>query len=153
VAVHFFDSSALAKRYVSETGSAWVLSLVGPSGGHQNYVARVTGAEVVAAIARRGRTGSLSTEDVTAMLTAFSHDFQNEYRIVEITPALVQAAMALAEAHAIRGYDAVQLAAALELSAASLAIGTTVMMISADTALNTAAAAEGLAVEDPNAHP
>jgi hypothetical protein len=60
--------------------------------------------------------------------------------------------MALAEAHAIRGYDAVHLAAALELSAASLAIGTTVMLISADTALNTAAAAEGLAVEDPNAH-
>ena len=51
MAVHFFDSSSLVKRYVSETGSAWVLSLVGPSSGHQNYVARISGAEVVAAVA------------------------------------------------------------------------------------------------------
>ena len=77
MAVHFFDSSSLVKRYVSETGSAWVQSLVGPTTGHQNYIARITGAEVVAAIARRARGGSLSASDATAMLTAFRHDFLN----------------------------------------------------------------------------
>jgi predicted nucleic acid-binding protein len=152
VAVHFFDSSSLAKRYVSETGSAWVLSLVGPASGHQNYVARITGVEMVSAIARRARAGNLSAVDATAMLAAFRHDFLNEYLIVEITPALIQAAMALAESHAIRGYDAVQLAAAMEIAAASLATGTTLTLVSADTALNAAAVAEGLTVEDPNTH-
>jgi hypothetical protein len=61
--------------------------------------------------------------------------------------------MALAETHAIRGYDAVQLAAAVEVRAASLAAGTTMTLISADLSLNTAAVAEGVSVEDPNLHP
>jgi uncharacterized protein len=152
VAIYFFDSSGLAKRYLKETGTAWVQSLTNPLNGNDCYVARITGVEVVAAVTRQHRSGSVSATDAAAVITDFRDDFQHEYRMVEITPALIQAAMALAEAHAIRGYDAVQLAAALELSAASLAIGTTVMLISADTALNTAAAAEGLAVEDPNAH-
>jgi hypothetical protein len=60
--------------------------------------------------------------------------------------------MALAESHAIRGYDAVQLAAAMEIAAASLATGTILTLVSADTALNAAAVAEGLTVEDPNTH-
>jgi uncharacterized protein len=153
VAVHFLDSSALVKRYVSETGSAWVLGLVSPASGNQSYVARITGAEIVAAVAARARSGSLSAADATAVLTAFRHDFANEYRIIEITPALIERAMALAETHAIRGYDAVQLAAASEVHAACLAAGTTLLLISADGALNTAAAAEGVTVDDPNSHP
>jgi predicted nucleic acid-binding protein len=153
VAIHFLDSSSLVKRYVSETGSAWVLSLVGAASGNQNYVARISGAEVVAAVARRSRAGGLSVADTTAVMTAFRHDFQNEYRIVEITPTLIEAAMALAETHAIRGYDAVQLAAVMVVHAACLAMGTTVTLISADVALNAAATMEGVAVEDPNLHP
>jgi uncharacterized protein len=153
VAVHYFDSSALVKRYVSEMGSAWVLTLVGPTSSHQNYVARISGAEVVAAVAGRQRAGSLSVADATAVLTAFRHDFRHEYRIVEITPALIEVAMGLAEVHPIRGYDAVQLAAAVEVRAACLAMGTTLTLVSADVALNAAAAVEGVTVEDPNLHP
>ena len=64
MAVHYFDSSALVKRYVSETGSAWVLTLVGPTSSHQNYVARISGAEVVAAVAGRQRAGSRARRDL-----------------------------------------------------------------------------------------
>jgi len=153
LAIQFFDSSALVKRYVSETGSAWVLSVIDPAGGHQSYVARITGAEIVAAIAARSRAGTVSPPDAAAVTTAFRHDFRHEYQVIEVTPALIEAAMSLAEAHAIRGYDAVQLAAALELHAECLAAGTTLTLISADGALNVAAAAEGLTVGDPNSHP
>lgn len=31
---YFFDSSALVKRYARETGTAWVLSVVGPEAAH-----------------------------------------------------------------------------------------------------------------------
>jgi len=31
MAVYFLDSSALVKRYISETGSAWVLGLFDPA--------------------------------------------------------------------------------------------------------------------------
>lgn len=61
--------------------------------------------------------------------------------------------MTLAEMRVLRGYDAVQLAAALEVNAASLSLGMpTVTLVSADTELNAAAAAEGLPIENPNAH-
>jgi hypothetical protein len=48
----------------------------------------------------------------------------------------------------------VQLAAAVEAQAYNLSVGLPVLtLISADAALNTAATAEGLAVDDPNNHP
>jgi hypothetical protein len=53
----------------------------------------------------------------------------------------------------LRGYDAVQWAAAIEANARCTALGTTLTFVSADVTLNAAALAEGLAVEDPNAHP
>jgi len=62
--------------------------------------------------------------------------------------------MALAEAHGLRGYDAVQLAAALELNMLYKAGGLPpILFISADTQLNAAAITEGLLVDDPNTHP
>jgi uncharacterized protein len=153
VAIQFFDSSAIAKRYVNETGTAWVLSLVGPTAGNHNYVARITGVEVVSAVARQRRDGSLSAADAATVLAQFRHDFTTEYRVVEVTPALILTAMALAETHALRAYDAVQLAAAVEVNTQCVALGIVLTMISADAALNAAATAEGLAVEDPNSHP
>lgn len=50
---YYFDSSALVKRYVAETGTAWVTGLMDPAAGNLLYVARLTGVEVVSAFARR----------------------------------------------------------------------------------------------------
>jgi hypothetical protein len=62
--------------------------------------------------------------------------------------------MSLAETHALRGYDAVQCAAALVVHTYRQVLGMpTLAFVSADGALNTAAVAEGLIVDDPNAHP
>lgn len=73
---------------------------------------------------------------------------------VDLTPRLMARAMGRAETHALRGYDAVQCAVAVEIHCARQARGMPVLtLVSADAALHTAAAAEGLLVEDPNAHP
>jgi predicted nucleic acid-binding protein len=62
--------------------------------------------------------------------------------------------MSLATKHALRGYDAVQLAAALEANDERIANELTPLtLVSADDELNTAAQAEGLTVENPNAYP
>jgi uncharacterized protein len=62
--------------------------------------------------------------------------------------------MRLGNAHALRAYDAVQLAVALEVNRSHQEDGFgPVTLISADQALNDAATAEGLAVDDPNSHP
>jgi hypothetical protein len=63
-------------------------------------------------------------------------------------PRIVQAAF-LARSHALRGYDAVQLAAAIEIHATD----PSVTLLSANAELNTAALALGLLVDDPNNHP
>ena len=61
--------------------------------------------------------------------------------------------MDVAERHALRGYDALQLAALMEVGSHARLLGVPLTLISADLELNTAAAADGFAVEDPNAHP
>ena len=73
--------------------------------------------------------------------------------VIEVLPATVAHAMDLAERHGLRGYDSAQLAAALELNARCRDWGCSPLVITADAELNRAAAAEGPAVDDPNAHP
>ena len=74
--------------------------------------------------------------------------------MIEITPALLNEAARLANAHTLRAYDAVQLAAALEINRKEQDAGfAPVTLVSADRDLNAAATAEGLTVEDPNSHP
>jgi len=64
----------------------------------------------------------------------------NGYTIVEVSPALVLRAGQLAEEHALRGYDAVQLAAALD----ARPVASEYVFASFDLRLNAAAAREGL---------
>lgn len=152
--VYFADTSALAKRYIHETGSAWLRGLLDPTVGAETYVARITAAEMIGAITRRERGGSLSSADAATARAAFRKDLTAEYQVVEVTEELVDRAMTLAETHGLRGYDAVQLAAALEVSALCAASGMPAMvLVAADIDLNAAGTAEGLAVQDPNSHP
>ncbi len=154
MAVYYFDSSAIAKRYVKELGSAWIISLTEPATNNRILIARITGVEVVSAITRRGRSASLSPVDTGTALTSFYRDFTIEYRSIEMTAPLLDRAMVIAETNALRGYDAVQLATALEANTQLLALrGPPLIFVCADTALNMAASAEGLTVDNPNAHP
>jgi predicted nucleic acid-binding protein len=62
VASFFFDSSAVVKRYVLETGSAWVDSISNSAAGHRIFIVRVSGVEVVSALVRKA--SALSHEDL-----------------------------------------------------------------------------------------
>jgi predicted nucleic acid-binding protein len=153
VAIYFCDSSAIVKCYVQEQGSTWMVALLDAAAVHHLYLARITGVEVIAAVCRRARHGDIAATDVAAALAQFRRDFAGLYRVIEITPTLVTRAMAFAETHALRGYDAVQLAAAVEVHIRGETLGLPVLtLVSADEDLNVAATAEGLAVENPNMH-
>lgn len=152
--IYFFDTSAIVKRYASEIGSNWVQSITDPASGSLIYLARITEVEVVSAITRRLREGSLSASDAALGITTFRQDFLHHYRVIEIMAELTNRAVSIVQVYALRAYDAVQLASALEINAERIALGAPPLtLISADAALNTAAIAEGLAVDDPNAHP
>jgi predicted nucleic acid-binding protein len=151
---YFFDSSAIVKRYVQETGSAWMLQLTHVTARSRLYLATISGVEVISALTRQARYGGLAPSHLMATLAKFRQDFTRLFSRIDITDAVIQLAMQLAENHALRGYDAVQLAAALEVHHSRLAYGLPApIFVSADVTLNAAAGAEGLAVDDPNAHP
>jgi predicted nucleic acid-binding protein len=151
---YFVDSSALVKRYVVERGTPWVRRLTRRSPGRRIYLARITAVEVTAAVARRRKGRTLTAAKASSILRRFRQHLAGRYTLIEISPALLDHAMRLANAHALRAYDAVQLAAALAIRQERQDAGfSPVTLISADQALNDAATAEGLTVDDPRSHP
>jgi predicted nucleic acid-binding protein len=152
VASYFLDSSAIVKRYLTETGSGWVRSLTDPIAANDIFLARITGVEVVSALVRHNPP--LPQPLLNQNLSDFKADLQTQFQLISINSAVISRAMNLAEAHRLRGYDAVQLAAAVEWQLVGKGIGLLVLtFVSADVRLNAAAVAEGLAVDNPVFHP
>jgi predicted nucleic acid-binding protein len=149
VAAYFLDSSAVVKRYAKEIGTSWVQALAAPAAGHLLTVVRITLVETVAAVSRKERGGFLTPQVAATALQDFQLDFARQYVIVEVSAGLVAHAATLVRKHALRGYDAVQLAAALEVHSQVPSL----MLLSADANLNSAAMAEGLTADNPNTHP
>ena len=153
MSAHYFDSSGLVKRYAQETGTSWIFSLVRRAAKNRLYLARITGVEVVAALTKRMRVGTLSQDAAAKAINRFEREFANRYLLVDVSSPIIKTAMTLAKNHTLRGYDAVQLACALQTNADRIAVGgTSLTFISADIHLNLAATAEGLAVDNPNNH-
>jgi predicted nucleic acid-binding protein len=151
---YFLDSSALVKRYVQETGTSWVRSITRRSPSTVIYIARITAVEVPCAIARRRKGKTLMPQRASSILHRFRQHLAGRYNVAQLTAALLDDATRLGVKHALRAYDAVQLAVALEVNRFHQAGGAApVTLVSADQALNDAALAEGLAVDDPRSHP
>lgn len=134
----YVDTSAMVKLYVEESGSSDVRSQIDAA----DIVAtsRVAYAEARAALARRQREGGLSAGDLRRVVAALDRDWE-AFVIVELDTVTARRAGDLAERHALRGFDAIHLASALELG--SLA-GEEPMFSCYDGRLSAAAAAEGL---------
>jgi predicted nucleic acid-binding protein len=106
----YLDSSAIVKRYVSETGSADVESLVADATTIGTSV--VSRAEVAAAFAKAARVGLLTRETAMDALGAFVAHWPHLLRL-QFSEALGARAASLAWEYGLRGYDAVHLATAL----------------------------------------
>jgi uncharacterized protein len=150
---YFVDSSGLVKRYAEEIGSDWVDSVIDSPVGNFIYVASITEVEVTSAIARRLREGNIDQADAANAFDMISEDFANYFRVTDAAGTLIEWASVLVKKYTLRAYDAVQLAAALAVNERFMAADQSLTLISADLALNNAARAEGLTVEDPNLHP
>jgi len=153
MAVLFFDSSGLVKRYIAETGTAWVIGLLHPSAANNIFIANITGIEVASAIARRLKIGSISQTTAEKALNRFKRDFAKRFVVVELSQQIVEQGILLAGDYGLRGYDTTQLAVALAIKNRLLKSGIiSLTFISADNELNQTAQAEGLTVDNPNNH-
>jgi hypothetical protein len=148
--VYFIDSSALIKRYVNEVGSAWILELFNSKSDNKIFIAAITGVEIIAAIARKSRSGSISSTNITILCNQFRNDYHADYQIVEITNDIIALGMILAETYSLRGYDTVQLAAACAINTLCITNNISLTFVSADKELNIAVLGESIVVEDPN---
>jgi predicted nucleic acid-binding protein len=92
VSLYFLDSSALVKRYVTETGSDWIRVLTDPAARSPLIIARIPWVEVLSALARRQREGSITAGDVTRAIETFSYDLDMQYQVAEVDAALAKAA-------------------------------------------------------------
>jgi predicted nucleic acid-binding protein len=116
------------------------------------FISPLSGAEVLAAIARKQRLGELDLATRDRVAAAFRKDYRRRYTQTALTATVIEEAMALVLAHPLRGYDAVQLASALILPVVSVQLRP-LIFVSADSALLRVARQMGLATENPLDHP
>jgi len=144
----FLDTSALVKLFVEERGSARVVDLAAVDGGNTVVLSAITSVELYAAIHRRERAGDVPAGTAGAALETLRRYLRTHYLTQALSPAVLDRACALVERHALRAYDALQLAGAIE--AASGRALNDVLFATADQTLLAAAAAEGLRTFNPS---
>lgn len=150
---YFCDSSALVKRYAREQGTGWMISLFRRMAGNVFYAARITRVEVIAALVRKERGALLTPHELRRAIVRVRRDFTKRMVVIEATPALLEHAERFAEIYGLRGYDAVQFAAAIEANAGRAHLGLPPLtLITGDKELLQAAMAEGLATDNPETH-
>ena len=147
----YFDSSSLVKRYSVEKGTKFIIKLLRPSARSRVYSSKFTEAEVCAAFSRKQKGLVISGQEAKKAVSRFRRNFSSNFRKVDVTDSIINEAVKLTETYALRGYDAIQLATALETNRKRLSDNLSALVfVSADNELNDAAKAEGLAVENPN---
>ena len=151
MAAYFLDASALVKAYVQEPGSGWVRQIL-RRGTNVTFVSPLSGAEVLAAIARKQRLRELDLATRGRIAAAFRRDYRGRFIHTSLTGMVVEKAMDLVLDHPLRAYDAVQLASALLLPRAPARLRP-LLFVSADSALLRVARQIGLSAENPLDHP
>lgn len=146
---YFVDTSALAKRYLSEAGSGWVRSWIAAEAGHTITLSQIASVELASVLARRVREGHLRPAIAQGLYSSFRHHVSRHYVVTPVTGDLLDQAAMLSFRHRLRSLDAIQLSSALETQ--SLA-GAAIQFISSDANLLSVAALEGLKTDNPLDH-
>jgi uncharacterized protein len=139
----YADSSVIVKRYYEEPGTQRVRERWASA--ERVFTSRVTYAEVHAALARKHRDKGISTLHFRAIGGAFESEWQ-AYDQILVDGATLTGVRRLVRRHALRGFDAIHLSAALWLRAE---FGESVEFWVSDDRLEAAAVKERLIVVNP----
>lgn len=149
MSLYFVDSSALAKRYLNETGSLWVLSWIEPSAGNIILISELAFVEIQSLLARRVHEGTLTQDAAVGLRTDFLLHYRDYYLVVHIETTVLREAGALVNRYRLRTLDAIQLACAKQ---AARMLDEPIAFIAGDKALLSAAAGEDFATDSPYLH-
>jgi predicted nucleic acid-binding protein len=131
----FFDSSALAKRYIDEAGTAEVLAWCDEA--TELALSVIAVPELISAFRRLVREGRLTEQEYLQLKVDLRADLADAL-LCEVSPQVVQRAIDALEVTALRGMDAVHIGGALVCGAD--------VFVSADARQGSAAARFGLRV-------
>lgn len=134
--IAYFDTSALVPLLIEEPGSEPAARLW--NGADRVVSVRIVYPEARAALAQAHRTGRVTARKLRSAVDDLDGRCE-QIHMLDVDVALARRAGDLAELHALRGYDAVHLAAAHRVNDAELVI------VAGDRPLLAAAAAAGLA--------
>lgn len=150
----YLDTSAFIKLYAEEPGTEEVRDAIEEA--RLTVISEIGYVEARSALARRERDDSLSKEEHDETIEQLERDFQDVYLLRRVSGEIIIQAGDLVRRHALRAYDAVHLATALELREEArelyrdrtrLAEEMQVWLMSYDSALHKAARREGLTRE------
>lgn len=145
--MNYLDTSALIKRFAAERGSRLVDALV--SAGQPIATAKIAYAEVHSGLARKRREGHLPEAGYRSACRLFEAEWRASIQ-VELTDEVLRVARDVIRRRALRGFDAIHVASALELKKR---LNEPMTFAAADGPLLRAAQAEGLAPLDVEAGP
>jgi len=149
LALYYLDTSALVKLYVQESGTDRLLRLVATIRNNRFAVLALARVEFHSAVRRREREGDIESGLAEQLLVRLDQHLETRFECQGMSDSLIDLACSLVGRHALRAYDAVQLAGCLTLTAASIEDQPT--FICSDRRLLEAAESEGLSVMDPSA--
>ena len=157
MSVYYFDANVQVKYYLPEPGSVWVRQIVDEVDAEGKIVnalftVEISMVEVAAAIAIIHRIGRIGRKLRDATFDKYMKGVTSRYHLIPVTSNLLHQAAHLTQRHPLKGYDAIQLAAGLELSASLGKRKMMMVFVSGDQQLFNAAQAEGLTADNPFNH-
>lgn len=132
----FFDSSALAKRYIRERGSEKVELILSKAA--SLGLSSLCPVEIISAMCRRRRELNVTKDQYLLAKQALVDDARDA-EIVNVVPKVVGKTIAILEKEALRTIDAIHIASALEWKAS--------LFVSSDKKQIAAASRAGLKTE------
>ena len=134
----YFDTSALLKGYVVETGSERVR--LGFADAESITVSVLIEPELFSSLNRLRREGLVDDTTYSSLRVSIQRDL-SAFQIIPIVRAVTLRAITLVERHPLRAADAIHLATAL--------VDSCDVLWTSDRRLKAAALAEGMSVVDP----
>ena len=132
----------------------WVQQITDPATAPVLLVSAIAIVELAAALARKEREGAVTTTERQQYLGLFALDCQQLFSLLPVTGAVLRLAATLTHRQALRAYDAVHLATALQANQLVVNTGAPPLtFVTADVRLCSAGQAEGLHNDNPHLHP
>lgn len=139
----YFDTSALAKKYVAEAGSDLINRIIADA--VSIATSKITYPEMLSAFVRRNKMGDVSDKELSELINEFENNW-NYFFILDIKDDLFKILKIAIKKHHLKVADAVHLASALWLRDN---IAGNVSFSASDMNLLRAAELEGLKVINP----